>query len=246
MASPITQSIRLRWRPELRFYERRIEILRMLQDRSLLEAFRVDAGSIDAELPGYRWISMRESGLTLNLLTETMDTNQAWTIVESLIGEIGPLRYTHARASYQHLAELPFDFEEAQTRADDRLYQRLSTDEIALTDWALLADLSAKGPPASKGQIELGIVRRGEVVDRLTRGAGRRAPGMEHLGSRNWQPDEFKAVSLFADSDLICLASAGREEVFLDDARAFWASSRDQMGRLIEALGSRLTEEERV
>lgn len=242
VTEPTTQSIRLRWHPELRFYEQRTMILRKLKDDRLLQAFRVGEETIDAQLPGWRWLSMWQSGITLNVLTDDVDVDASWDVLCSMVEQIEPLQYTHARASYQHLAELPIRFSEAVTRSYERLYQgSLGTDEVTVGDWALLADLQAAGPPRSEGKIELGIVQPQEVPLRL-RQMGGRATGMQHLGQRDWQPSEFKPVSLFADSDLTRHVQKGRERTFLDEAGTFWDTSRRQMGRLVDELRSKLVD----
>jgi hypothetical protein len=243
VSGPATQTIRLRWHPELRFYEQRISILRKLKEDGLVQAFRVSEEAIDAQLPDWRWLSVSVSGITLNVLTDDVDVDASWDVICVVIEQIAPLRYTHARASYQHLEPLAVGFADAVTRSYERLYRgSLGTDEVTVGDWALLADVHASGPPASLGKIELGIVLKGEVPLRLKQMGGR-APGMQHLGQREWEPSEFKPVSLFADSDLTCPAGDGREEAFLDDAGAFWTASRSQMSRLVRQLGTRLADE---
>jgi hypothetical protein len=243
VSPPMTQSIRLRWRPELRFYEQRTAILRELEDLGVLQAFRFSEGSVDARLPEWRWLAVTESGLTLNVLTDSDDESEAWRLVELVVSKIAPLRYSHARASYQHVVELPLSFERAIERSYEELFRPLNTSEVAVTDWAVLADLRTSGPHPAVGKVEYGIVRQGEVPHRLQKQGGR-DPGMEHLGSREWDRAEFKDVSLFADSDLQCDAADDREELFLDDARMFWDSSREQMGRLVDEWRSKLVENE--
>lgn len=239
MSGPVTQSIRLRWRPELRFYEERISILRKLEERGVLQAFRVSEESVDAALPDWRWLSVFASGITLNVLTDTDDTSEGQDIIKAVIGQIAPLQFSRARVSYHHVQELPLSFDEAVARGRKRLYGGVGTEDVVPSDWALLLDLDVVGPPSSKGQVELGVVRSSELPLRLSRLAGR-APGMQHLEQREWKPTEFKDVSLFADSDLVCPAESGREEDFLDDACAFWSASRTQVGRLVEELSSKL------
>lgn len=236
----MTQSIRLRWLPELRFYEERVPILRRLQESGLLQAFRVSEETIDAELPNWCWLSVAQSGLTLNLLDATDDTSDAWEIVKSIVDKIGPLSYTHARVSYQHIVELPFEsFEAAVASGHASLFQSLGTTEAILGDWALLSDVVVIGPPAGGGHIEFGIVRDNEIDFRLKR-VGGRGPGMQHLGQREWEQSAFKQVSLFADSNLTSPVVPGHEKAFLEDAGEFWRASRNQMSRLVSELSSKL------
>jgi hypothetical protein len=236
---PITQSFRLRWRPELRFYDCRISLLHELQDSGLLEGFRVSEDSVDAQLPDRRWLSIGPSGLTVNALAKLDDGSDLWPRIETVCGKLAPLQFSHARVSYQHLVDLPFSFERAVALGQERLYQGLSTPEVTLDDWALLTNLQVAGPPQSEGLVEFGIVRSVEVPQRLGRLVGR-GPGMLHLGQRDWQASEFKDVSLYADSDLTCRAQTGQEEAFLEDAAKFWTASRAQMTRLVDGLRRKL------
>jgi hypothetical protein len=71
-----------------------------------------------------------------------------------------------------------------------------------------------------------------------------RHPGIEHIGRREWQASDFKDVSLFADSDLTCVASEDHREAFLEDAMTFWSASSQQIGRLMDTLRSRMVEQE--
>lgn len=242
MQGPATQSFRLRWRPELRFYEQRVPILRGLEGESLLEGFKMGEDAIAAQLSGLRWLSIWASGLTLNVLTEREDVSDLWPVVEEVCAALAPLQLSHARVSYQHMLELPFTLDEAIARGQGRLFHGLSTSEIVLGDWALLSDIYAAGPPASQGMIEFGIVNREEAPRRLQRMVGR-GPGMLHIGEREWEPEAFKDVSLYADSDLTCPATEGQGGSFLEEAEQFWTTSRGQMTRLVEGLRTKLVGE---
>jgi hypothetical protein len=243
VAGPLTQTIRLRWRPVLRFYEERVPLLRELEKRGLLQGFRLHDEVADGQLTEWRWLSIWPSGVTLNVLDDVGDLSQSWSLIETICDRLGPLHFSHARASYQHVAALPLSFDEAVERGQQRLHRHLSTSDVLLGDWALLADIDVLGPPAAKGQIEFGIVRKSELQDRLSRGVGR-GPGLPHLGTREWPLDRFKDASLYADSDLTCPAEDGREAVFLSDAAEFWSASRTQMTTLVGELTAKLAEKQ--
>ncbi|MGA9313277.1 MAG: hypothetical protein WBV77_01480 [Solirubrobacteraceae bacterium] len=173
-------------------------------------------------------------------MTESKDEEADWRLVETVISKLAPLRYSHTRVSYQHVAELPLSFEQAVAKSYEELLRPLDTSEVAVTDWAVLADLRTSGLQPATGKVEWGIVSKEEVPLRLAK-LGGRDPGMEHLGSREWDTAEFKDVSLFADSDLRHDA-ADDQEPFLGDARTFWGTSREQIGRLVDEWRSRLVE----
>lgn len=228
----------------LRFYEARVPILRKLEKDGLLEGFRMSDDSADGQLTHWRWISIWPSGITLNVLDEMDDTTRSWALMESICEALGPLYFSHARASYQHVVSVPLSFGEAVARGENRLHRHLNTSDVVIGDWALLADIDVAGPPASKGQIEFGIVKRNELQNRLARQAGVRGPGLPHMGTREWPLDRFKDVSLYADSDLTCPAETGREASFLSDAAAFWSASSAQMTKLVAELSAKMTDEQ--
>lgn len=235
----MTQSFRLRWRPELGFYDLRTSMLRGVEERGLLQAFRLDDESVNAQLTDWRWLSITPSGITVDVLDETSEMSETWAVIEEALAPFGGLHYTHARVSYQHVLELPLSFADAIALGYQHLFHDLGTDDVTLGDWALLTDVFVAGPPASAGMIEFGVVRPHEMPDRLGRLIGR-PPGMPHIGQRPWEEVFFKDVSLFADSDLASPAEIGNETAFLDQACSFWNASRDQMTRLVDELRRKL------
>jgi hypothetical protein len=227
----------------LRFYEERIPLLRQLEEEGLLQGFRVKDEAAEGQLTDWRWLSIWPTGITLNVLDDLADLAPSWALIETICNGLGPLHFSHARVSYQYVAPLPLSFEEAVARGQNRLHRNLSTAEVSVGDWALLADIATIGPPAATGQIEFGIVTRSELQMRLQR-AGGRSPGLPHMGTRDWPLDRFKDVSLFADSDLTSSAADGEEESFLPVAATFWSASRAQMTRLVEELSAKLDDEQ--
>jgi hypothetical protein len=240
VAGPTTQSFRLRWLPEPeRFNDQRTPILRTWEDLAggPLELFSVGAQSVDGRLSEFCWVSAADSGITLNLLEDADETPAAADrAIRTAVAALAPLRFSHVRTSYQHVVGLPFqDVEQAIDSGQEKLFRDLSTDDVRMGDWALLADFAIPGPPESAGQVEFGIVRADEVPFRLNR-LGGRGPGMQHFAQLEWDPAAFKEVSLFADSNVRTDAPDGRETEFLDEALGFWSSSRSQMTRLVEDL----------
>jgi hypothetical protein len=239
MRGPVTQTLRLRFRPTLRYFDERVAIVRRFDELDCLRGFTVEAEDVRAALDGFRWLSITPSGVTFDILDPAHDRDASWAIVEDVCTALGPLTFSHARVSYQHLVALPLSFEEAVARGRRRLMRDLSTDEVTLDDWALLSTVNIAGPHTAAGMIEFGTVRRDEIQVRLARAVGR-GPGMLHIGERDWPLQDFGDVSLYADTDLASVAAPGREQAFLDDAAEFWDQSRDQMTRLIDGWCSEL------
>lgn len=235
------QSISLWWRPELRFYEERIDILRSLEERGYLRAFRVQENFIDARLFDSRdRLSVRQDGLELHLDRPDADVDRAWEAVEIGLSAVEPRQPRTVVATFQHLTGLDMGFEEAVARAYGSVFGTLGTDSIKLGDWAVLVDVSMNG--GASGQIEFGIVRADEVPDRLSRAAGR-------IGSRQAEPrdvpgpEAFEDVSMFADFWLSDSLVPG--EGFGSEAQRFWHTARSEAGKLVTTLGKTLIGDER-
>jgi hypothetical protein len=236
-----TQSLSIRWRPELRFYEQRVAILRSLEERGELRAFRVQENFVDARLFESRVrLSVRQDGLDLYLDRPDADVARAWEAVEIGLSIVKPDRPRFVRASFQHLAPLDMRFEDAVRRAYGGVLGRLGTESIEFGDWALLVDLSMKN--GSSGQIEFGIVRGDEVPDRLARIAGRIGPRQQPV-SRLPEPSDFADVSLF--TDLRVEGNLAPREEFGTEAQSFWQTARTEADTLVAALETALVGDDR-
>jgi hypothetical protein len=122
VSAPWTQTISLSWRPELRYYEERIAILRQLEDRGDLRAFRVRDEAIDARLfDRDHQLSVRQDGLTLQLLRPSADPEQAWSAVALAVAAIRPSKPTKIMVGLQHLEAIPLAFEDAVRHGREHL-----------------------------------------------------------------------------------------------------------------------------
>jgi hypothetical protein len=245
LLSPWTQSVRLSWRPELSFYEKRVDILKVFEEQGILRAFRVEEGSVDAQLFDSRdRLTVKQDGLDLQLLALDADPGRAMQALEVSLDAVAPALPRHISASFQYVNELELDFDDAVRSAYGRLLGDLDTGDHRFGDWAVLIDLHFQDFP-SQGQIEFGIIQADEAPRRLARTAGRmgNASGRSEVG--RWQNIQFPAVALFAD---------GRAEGRLDDrsqgdglamtVTEFWNASRKEMGTLVERLHSILLAED--
>ncbi len=226
------QSIRLTWRPELRFYEKRVSILQSFEQRGDLRAFRVQENFVDARLFDSRdRLSVRQDGLDLHLDRPDADVDRAWEAVETSISTVGPSQPRTIMVSFQHLTTLDMSFAEAVRRAYGGIFGRLGTESIRLDDWALLVDVWMH--EESFGQMEFGVVRADEVPGRLSRSSGRigtRQPEARDLP----KPDELEPVSLFSDFWVSRNLAPGDE--FGSEAHRFWHTARIEAGKLVTTL----------
>jgi hypothetical protein len=227
----------MRWRPELRFYEQRVTILRELEDRGRLRAFQIHEDQVDAQLLDVdHQLSVRQDGFTLKLFRPDADTNLAWDAVALAVGLVRPAHPRVITASYQHIVELTTTFEEAVARGYDRMFDVRKIGTVELVDWAFLADFRSWGEPPASGQIEFGVVHAEEVPERLARLAGRiRGSGDP---ANVWEVDKFPMVALFSDATFHTPADQQVDPVA--QARSFWGSTTEEVGNLILGLHNRL------
>jgi hypothetical protein len=239
---PWTQRIILRWVTELRFYERRIEVLRAVKDEGLLHAFAVTEGDVRGRLAGDDCeMILAPSLLDITLHTPGVDLARIWRAVEIVMAAVKPERPVGFQAFFQYLAPLDLDFDSAIARGRQRLFRLpLPTGDVDFTDWAITADLSVAGTPDVTAQTEFGIVRREEIPGRLQRLVGRmsRIAGAARPGA-NLDMSAFADVSLFADS--MWNTSYKGEESFCDAALQFLKASRTRADGVVEGLYVALT-----
>jgi hypothetical protein len=235
------------WRPELRFYERRVAILREFEDRGELRAFRVGDDFVDARLSDRGdQLTVRQDGLTLQLLAPDADATRAWQAAAVAISAVEPSRTRRMVATFQHVVDLELAFADAVSLGYARLVAGLG-DRIGDThvaDWALMADLRpGEGDSEPSGQVEFGIVRDAEVPYRLARRAGRVGREAPRTSHELWSPSDFPNVALFADSMWTIEGSDAPDDV-MQEALAFWDATRTRASTLVDDLISRLKTDE--
>jgi len=240
-----TQSLALRWRPELRFYEKHIEILQTFEQEGFLRAFRVRESSIDARLFDSRdALSVRQDGLDLHLRHPDSDLERALRAVEISLSTVSPSQPRHRSASFQFLAPVELEFEDAVRHAYGGALGSLRTGNIDVSDWAFLVDLSAED--GTTGQIEFGMVRAEEVPGRLSAAIGRIARESESAPPPYaGEPEEFAPVSLFADLWISRPEGAGDAGTLLEEVPSFWQTVRDEAGSLVSTLENALFGDDR-
>ncbi len=233
------------WRPELGFYEKRFSLLRGFEDRSELQAFRVREEGVDARLfGGSCQLSVRQSGMALHLLTPNADEGQASAAVQRVLDELHP-RPPHRFSSVAaHVLPLELDFESAVAIALRRLFRLPTASSLRFTDWSMLADLGTDEPSTS-GQIEFGIVRAGEISERVSRHVGRTAEmdPYPRTPAELWDALPLPDVALFADSTFWRMADDSGSDL-MAALLSFWEHSRAQAGKLVSELHRALRDDD--
>jgi hypothetical protein len=207
--SPWSQRIEVDWSPALRFYENRIGILRELQDKGILKAFRTRDHAVDGRLfDGDHVLTVRHNGVSLQLLRPEADVMAGWDAVSLAFSRIHPSGPTHVYVALQYVMELEGDYRNMVGKGRERLLSVPLTDDIEASDWALLLDLELEAQPGSVGQVEFGITANVELPHRLARLVGKLSGERADIDPDHWTVEEFPAVSLFADSGAACCRSA--------------------------------------
>lgn len=233
MIVPWTQSLHLYWRPELRFYEKRIAILKQLEDQGILRAFRVEEGFVDAQLFRSRdRLTVKKDGLDLQLFSPDADPERATEALNIALSEVGPTTPRVASATFQYIVEIDLDFAEAVSRGHGRVLGDLPG-RLNFGDWAVLSDITLDEPSCT-GTVEFGIIQANEAPRRLARLAGR-AGESRGQSLQRWEAEEFPDVAIFCDGTLNGTLE-GKAETLASSAAEFWDAARSAQGDLTEGL----------
>lgn len=237
---PWTQSLALAWRPELRFYEKRLEILRALEERGDLWAFRASEDRVQARLVDqWQQMSVRQSGVALHLLSPAADEERSWKALALASEMVQPKEIRSLSIAFQYAVELPIPFADAARRGGRALVAGFGLSGVSVPDWAVLVDVALDEALGARGQAEFGIVRALEVPVRLARDVGRIGfPDPPVTSAELWENEEFPPVAVFMDIALNASIDASMDG--LATLREFWETSRAQAGSLVADLKSRL------
>jgi hypothetical protein len=230
---PWTQSLHLTWRPELRFYERQVALLKRFEEQGILRAFRVEEGSIDAQLFQSRdRLTIKKDGADLQLFSQEADPGPALESLRIALEEVEPVYPRMISASFQYIIKLDLSFDQAVERGRERVLSPLPG-TLQHQDWAILSDVALPELDAS-GTVEFGIIRRHEAPNRLARIAGR-AGAQQRQALPRWEDEEFPEVAVFCDGALHG-SLEGASDPLASFASQFWDAARSAQGSLAEGL----------
>jgi len=236
LPDPWTQTIGLSWRPELSFYEKRIEILKALEKKEILRAFRVEDRFVDAQLFETRdLLSVRQDGLSLELFSPSADPERAIQAVEIAIAGIVPKAPRRIKASFQFIVDLELGFEAAIEAAHGGIFHAFGPSSLTFGDWAVLLDFNLDEQQAV-GQAEFGVIAQQEALRRLTREAGRKPQRPEMQTQGRWKRADFPEVSVFVDGYLEKGLAEDAGEDLVAIAIGFLGSTRSQLSDFSASL----------
>jgi hypothetical protein len=235
---PWTQSIHLAWRPELSFYDRRVEILKAFETQGFLRAFRFEEKFVDAQLFESRdLLKVRQDGLDLHLVTPEADSDRALEAIRSTLEEVNPKQPRDLSASFQYIVPLEEDFDAAVEAAFGRILVESRIGGIGFDDWAVLVNFSVEDR-STDGILEFGIIKDTEAPDRLSRRAG----SVGEVDARRqvvgrWTQQTFPEVAVFVDATVVSpLEEIDDAEKLLEHIQTFWDASRSELGAFSDTL----------
>jgi hypothetical protein len=157
--------------PELSFYERRTDVLRLLEARDLLKAFRFGERSIGIQLDEHVSVEVESTGIKVKVFSPRINAAKAMAAVELVLSDLRPKQVTLASASIQYLFPVSSPFGSVVALTAQELASELKPDAQA-TDWAVLLD-GTSAAAGSTFQVEYGMVDAEQARDRLRRRIGR-------------------------------------------------------------------------
>lgn len=245
MPGPWTQSVTLKWAPELRFFETRYAILRHLEENGSMWSFRTAESFVEARLADlWHQLSVTADRASMHLLAPAADPEIGWDALEHALGQVRPKRPHSMACAFQYIVGVDYTFEEAIDRAyRSVLLTSLKTPGLTIGDWAIMADLKLDELPDVVGQTEFGIIRRNEIPDRLGRSVSRISYADPPTVDANvWDSEDAPDVGIFADTTFLLRLPTTKSETSgaFDDVREFAQICRERGTTLVEALKSQL------
>lgn len=231
-----TQSALLRWAPELRFYEHRAAILRDMKDAGLLTAFRIGDDEAGAQIgDGQHEVEFSHRHLEVMIGSREGDIDDLLKAVTIVLDQLRPESPARASFTFQHVASLAVDYDEARRSALSSLFGSPDLGPVVLSDFANLVDV-VSADPAATATVEYGIVSRDELPTRLSREYGRAmAPTRRRMPRAARDPSKLPAVAFFMEAAWM-LADRIADDNPLDEFKETWDACRNASDDLAEAL----------
>ncbi len=198
--APLTTVVSVWWRPTPKVYDCRISLLTFLEDRKLLEAFRVTDDVAHAMIADTAELSLTPRSISIGMSDGLIDSGVLGPIFEQVIEALHP-RVTRVYGQFQHLIGLAesSNYDQARSRALKGIFDHLA-DDLSLVDGAILIDGSL-GDPEATFVAEFGVVDKGEAAQRLPHTGGRifsaDEPEFSHI---EWEDQALPEIGLYVDS----------------------------------------------
>jgi hypothetical protein len=194
-----TQRISLSWRQNIGFFERRYEVLRILEQQGLLRRFRESNDRISVRLQGaHQLLVYGSDGLTLAALRPEADLTVLRAAMEVVCDALEPEPTGYPVFGFAWLIPCVTTYEEARATAVDVFIGAGHPGRI--TDFALMLD-GKFDEPFDDFQLELGIVETEEIPGRLAGSVESKVRRVDAPPAL-WRPEDLPDVAVFCDVEL--------------------------------------------
>jgi hypothetical protein len=231
MHQPWTQALWLFWRPRLTFYERRIEFLRVLDERKELVSFSVEETNITAEVD--RGLSLTLEEGSLHLRVGAGDRRALIEPAKLALDMVAPDRFRQMILTTQHVFPVDADYTAARQIAIATTLGQAARSH-PLSDFALLLD----GVPrsfAGEFHAEFGVVSATELPARLARRIGRMSVHAPTEADDQWADRPLPDVALFTDSAWVARPDPTPDRIDWID---FWETALEDANMFADELWS--------
>jgi hypothetical protein len=230
--APWTQRLSVAWRPSLGFFEKRYEILRAIEDEKLLHQFlhRDDRISVRLGDPNHI-VTFAPDRLEMTVLRPDGDLGRVLNVGQLVLEALRPSRILSPAVQFQWLNPIAQDYEVAKAQLVERLFGQVP--HLTYGDTAALLDV-ATDEPASRGQVEFGLVNASEMPGRLARSVGY----MTHLAEPEapaslWVGETLPEVAFFCDSAWWPIQPP---DPAIDAVGKLWEDMREMAGSIVQAF----------
>jgi hypothetical protein len=236
---PWSQTLRVVWKPELRFFETRTDLLRTFEEETGLPAFRWTDGLIGARLGLSEAIEIQSSGARLVVTTPDGDTSVAEAALGHAFEAIKPENVRILGADFQFLMPLDENYDTARRGSAALLLGGLMPGENVL-DWSALLD-GLFEEAGMRYQVEFGILNNQEAPARIVRNMTRLDLSEDVLPMPPdfWHFEDLPEVALFMDWMWTPRGTQGTNEG-ADDVVTRWKSLAAESDRVAMKVHERL------
>jgi hypothetical protein len=233
----VTNGLRIGWSPSLAYHERRLEVLRALEDAGVLHEFFVGDDDTGARV-GVEHHELRVGvrGIVAVLFPPEEAARPVIEAVRHALELVEPKELRSISVFTQHLLAVEQPYEEARRVFTSAMLGGVARLTAAVDSAVLLDGQWAQGPM----QLEVGIVSRSELEQRLLGGVGRAHPPRNVMGNRKL-PDGLPAVSLYTEANRV-LADADSLTAGDRPAKVLmtWTAAAEESDELARGLATEL------
>jgi len=232
----------LAWDPELRFYERKYQIIHSLQDLGLAVAFRAgESSEIGVRLGDQNHeLVMSVQGIRVAGSGPDADIDRLIRASSLALEEVRPKTLHRMWIRLAYVVPIDEEYDAARRACGRAVLGGLAAD-LALRDFATILDGVTRDDEMSF-TCEFGVVSAAEVPDRLARRVGQIAAAHGRSGTDVvWKAFRPPPVALFVDTHFVPAQVYPSPETPSWEVLKSWLSAaQDESTRLVDKLRTRV------